>query len=252
MIDTHSHLTDVAFDSDRNQVIQNYYNEGGKELLIIGCDYDEIKSTLDIVKTNNDFFCALGIHPEFAQNYDEKKLTDYINQAKDKIKAIGEIGLDYYYEKDNCQLQKNVFEHQLKLAKRLELPVIVHCRDAYGDCLEILRKNAPYKMSGIMHCFSGSLEFANEVIKLGFYISFSGSLTFKNAKNLQSVAKQIPLEKILVETDSPYLSPEGKRGKRNEPANVKEVIKKLSEIKNIDYFELEKILENNSKKILNL
>lgn len=169
--------------------------------------------------------------------------------GKNKLLAIGEIGLDYHYGKDDRYEQMCIFESQIKLAKKYNLPIIIHNRDASGDILEILKRNTPFNRGGIIHCFSASLEWAREVIKLGFYISFSGSVTFKNAVNIQEVAKNIPEDKILVETDSPYLAPVPYRGQRNEPKNVVEVANFIANLRGVSYEHINKCTTNNFNRL---
>ena len=164
--------------------------------------------------------------------------------------ALGEIGLDYYYDNSPRELQRKWFIKQMELAKKLDIPVIIHCRDAMGECLEIIKNSGIKK--GVMHCFSGSAESASELISLGWYISFSGSLTFKNAKNLQRAAEIVPIEKMFIETDSPYLSPEPMRGRRNYPAYVKHVAEKIAEIKGMDVCEVARITKENAMKFFDI
>jgi len=169
--------------------------------------------------------------------------------GKNKLLAIGEIGLDYHYGKDDRYEQMCMFESQIRLAKKYNLPIIIHNRDASGDILEILKRNAPFNCGGIIHCFSASLEWAREVIKLGFYVSFSGSVTFKNAVNIQEVAKSIPEDRILVETDSPYLAPVPYRGQRNEPKNVVEVANFIANLRGVSYEHINKCTTNNFNRL---
>ena len=188
-------------------------------------------------------------------NKNEKKYNNSIifdKNKKNKLLAIGEIGLDYHMGKDDREEQVKMFESQIRLAKKYDLPIIIHNRDASGDILEILKRNAPFDRGGIIHCFSASLEWAKEVIKLGFYISFSGSVTFKNAVNIQEVAKCIPEDKILVETDSPYLAPVPYRGKRNEPKFVVEVANFIANLRGVSYEHFNKCVTSNFNKLFKL
>lgn len=228
------------------------YNEEEFEYLLLkllGNSVDKVdKSKL------SDEDCAIKTQKNNIKKYEEKfKNIDPVfdENGKNKLLAIGEIGLDYYWTKDNKQKQIEVFESQIKLAKKYNLPFVVHNRDASGDVLEILKRNAPYNRTNIIHCFSASLEFANEVFKLGFVISFAGSVTFKNSKKLQEIARSVPLDKFLVETDSPYLTPEPFRGQRNEPANVKETANVIAILKNISLEQIDKYTTNNFNKIFN-
>lgn len=264
MIDSHCHLNDEKFNSDIDNVISTYLNAGITKVLNVGASYKDSIICHNQAKMYDSVYYSIGVHPEDCKVYSEEKFEELINDCltnkefiirdkndKNKLLAIGEIGLDYYWTKDNKETQKEVFESQIKLAQKYNLPIIIHNRDASGDILEILKKNAPYKYGGIIHCFSASLEWAREVLNLGFYISFSGSITYKNSTNLQNVAKQIPIDKILVETDSPYLAPLSIRGQRNEPKNVIETAKLIANLKNINMEEFDKIITNNFNKLFN-
>lgn len=191
------------------------------------------------------FYAALGIHPSNANEL-TCEVIDFIREKSKnhKVKAIGEIGLDYYWEENPPrEVQKKVFRQQMKLAEELNLPVVIHDRDAHGDTLDIL-KEFP-KVTGVVHCFSGSVEFARECLKLGYYIGFTGVVTFKNAKKILEVAKDVPLDRMLVETDCPYMAPTPYRGKRNKSDYIEYIIEKLAEIKEIDPFEANKKINDN-------
>lgn len=275
MIDSHCHLTDEKFVGDVDLVVKNFEEKGVKKVLNMSTNINDIISNNALAKKYKNVYYAVGIHPEDVDGYDKKEfeyclkkmlgenvdaVPEYENKfknigpvfdenGKNKLLAIGEIGLDYYWTKDNKQKQIEVFESQIKLAKKYNLPFIVHNRDASGDVLEILKRNAPYKRTNIIHCFSASLEFANEVFKLGFVISFAGSVTFKNSKRLQEIARVVPLDKFLVETDSPYLTPEPFRGQRNEPANVVETANFIAILKNTSLEKIDECTTNNFDKI---
>ncbi|MBO4936957.1 MAG: TatD family hydrolase [Clostridia bacterium] len=249
MFDTHAHLTDEKYDNDREEMYSRFLACTNPQAVVIGCDMDEIPGAIAFARAHDELHYAIGIHPAYIDKYDEAEFMKFVDITDDKLVAIGEIGLDYYEGNPDKELQKQVFDQQIKLAKRLGLPFCVHCRDAYGDCLEVLKNNAPFTHGGIMHCYSGSAEWANEVLKMGMYISFSGNVTFKNAGRLREVAVTIPLDRILVETDCPYLSPEGKRGQRNEPANVAYVVDMLAKLHNVSYEEMLKITDDNAKRV---
>lgn len=277
MIDSHCHLTDDKFKGDVDLVVKNFEEKGIKKVLNMSTNFSDIIKNNEIARQYKSVYYAVGVHPEDVDGYDEEEFEfclrkmlggkidtkeKYANRfklvepvfdenGKNKLLAIGEIGLDYYWTKDNKQKQIEVFESQIKLAKKYNLPFIVHNRDASGDVLEILKRNAPYKRTNIIHCFSASLEFANEVFKLGFVISFAGSVTFKNAKNLQEIAKLVPLDNFLIETDSPYLTPEPFRGQRNEPAYVKETANVIAILKNISLEKIDVCTTNTFNKIFN-
>lgn len=279
MIDSHCHLGDKKFDGEIENIIKNFSKNGVDKVLNVSTNIDDCVLSYRLADRFENVYYAIGVHPEDVDDFNEaefefclnkmlgeratsfdEKLNEKYQEIKpifdkngmNKLLAIGEIGLDYFWTKENKEKQIDVFEKQVKLAKKYNLPFIVHNRDASGDVLKILKRNAPYSRGGIIHCFSASFEWAKEVMDLGFYISFSGSVTFKNAKNLQEVAKLIPLNKILVETDSPYLAPEPHRGERNEPKNVVETAKFVAKLKNISYDEFEKINDENFNRLFNV
>lgn len=246
MIDTHCHLSESKID---NNLINEFFNNKSNIAINIGCDFQSIPKVIDMSKKIENCYYTIGIHPHDALEYSQEKLLKYIDISDKKLLAIGEIGLDYFYDTSPRDIQMEVFEKQIILSQKLDLPIVIHCRDAYGDCLNILNKYAPYKNGGVFHCYSGSTEWAKSVLKLGFYISFSGSLTFKNSTTLREVAKTIPIERLLTETDSPYMAPEGYRGKINHPNYVFAVTEVLAKIKDLEISEMENILLNNAKRI---
>ncbi len=238
IIDSHAHYDDEAFNEDREYLLNEINENGVIGILNCASSYDSLKTTDQLTKDHDFIFGALGIHPE---NANEMKI-DTLDEIKayiknnDKIVAIGEIGLDYYWDENPPKdIQKDVFRRHMNLAKELNYPVVIHDRDAHQDTLEII-KEFP-EVTGVVHCFSGSVEFAKECIKLGYYIGITGVVTFKNAKKVVEVVREIPLEKILVETDCPYMAPEPNRGKRNKSDYIEYIITKIAEIKNIDPYE---------------
>ena len=228
-VDTHCHLNDEKF-TDVSQVISEFTDNKVTKVINMGCDIASSLYGLELSSKNPSVYFAAGIHPSDVYKFTNESLGLIEKMSSHpKCVAIGEIGLDYYWVKDNIDLQKKVFISQLELASQLKLPVSIHNREATLDMLTILKDNKNLISNGaVMHCFSGSIETAKELIKLGVYISFGGTLTFKNAVNIKEVAKNIPLEFILTETDSPYLSPEPFRGKINSPKNVKLVTEYLA------------------------
>ncbi|AGF53902.1 TatD family hydrolase [Clostridium saccharoperbutylacetonicum] len=238
IIDSHAHYDDEAFNEDREVVFDEIRKNGVIGVLNCAASYDSLKSTDKLTREYDFIFGALGIHPENANDMKEntlEEIKEYISK-NDKIVAIGEIGLDYYWEENpSKEIQKEVFRRQMNLARELDLPVIIHDREAHQDTLEIM-KEFP-EVTGVVHCFSGSVEFAKECIKLGYYIGFTGVVTFKNAKKVVSVVKEIPIDKILVETDCPYMAPEPNRGKRNKSDYIEYIITRIAEIKEIDPYE---------------
>ncbi len=253
-IDTHAHLQDDALKDRIENVLNDAKNHNVKKIV---CASYDIKSSYDAVTISQQYknvFAVIGVHPENCDEYDDKIEEKLTNLCKDKkVVAIGEIGLDYHYTKENKEKQKEVFVKQILLANKLNLPIVIHTRDAIGDTIEIVRKYKNYLKSGVIfHCFNASEEILNEIIGMGFYVSYGGVITFSNAKNLIDIVFKTPLDKILTETDCPYLAPVPFRGQINEPKNIDLIIKKISEIKNIEINKLEKIIENNTKKILKI
>lgn len=252
MIDTHCHLNDPKFDGELDAIVANFLASGVDKAICIGCCIESSKDCIAIAEKYENVYCTVGVHPSDCDKYDEQELENMLNSNNKKIVAIGEIGLDYYWSKDDKEKQKQVFESQIKLAIKHKLPIVIHCRDAFGDTLDILQKYAPLKYGAVMHCYSGSLEFANQIIKMGLHISFTGSVTFKNAKNLHNVAKNIPIDKFFFETDSPYLTPEPNRGKRNEPKYVLDVARFVADLRGISAEDLIKITDETAKKFFKI
>ena len=251
IFDTHAHYDDEAFESDREELL-NSMHEGGV-LGIVNASAD-INSSLSSVKISEKYpyvFAAVGVHPENLDGLSE----DYTEQIKKiatehkRVVAIGEIGLDYHFRLDNKEKQIEVFENQVKLANFLDLPVIVHDREAHKDTFDILKK---YNPKGIVHCFSGSVEMAKEIVKLGMKLGIGGVLTFKNAKTIVEVVKQIPLSHLVLETDAPYLAPVPFRGKRCNSSYIKFVAEKIAEIKNISAQEVYKETFKNALEVYNI
>lgn len=245
LIDSHCHIDGKSFDEDRERVIQNALDAGVCAMLNIGTgspDSDSFEKTLQLTNQNEFIFGALGIHPHDAKDYDDKAEEELIKLTKSskKIIAWGEIGLDFFYDHSPRDVQETVFRRQINVAKDLDLPIIIHSRDADDETVKILKEECLYDnfRGGIMHCFGGTPEMAIELMEIGFLISFAGNVTFKKADNLRDAAKVVPLEKLLIETDCPYLTPVPFRGKRNEPARVVETGKFLAEFYGIDFEKL--------------
>lgn len=273
LIDTHVHLNFPQFKGQEIKDILNRAKNKNVDLVInIGSDY---QSCLDSINIANDFtgvFASLGIHPHHADEVTEDTLTKIKNLADNKkVVAIGEVGLDYFSIDPGTNgakmgtgtkgaspkdIQKEIFKKFITLAHELNLPLIIHDRDAHDDILEILRKatvtNGACHLKGVLHCFSGDTAFAQEILNLGFLISFTGPLTFKNGENIRKVARAIPIEKIMIETDCPFLSPEPFRGKTNEPAYVYYIAEKLAEIKNLPFEKVADITSQNAIELFNL
>lgn len=251
IIDSHAHYDDDAFNEDRDEVLNQISENGVVQVLNCAASYGSLKTTDKLTKDYEFIVGALGIHPENADEMKEdtiEEIKNYINN-NDKIVAIGEIGLDYYWkENPPKEIQQEVFKKQMNLAKELDFPVIIHDRDAHQDTLEILKEFPTVR--GVVHCFSGSVEFAKECIKLGYYIGFTGVVTFKNAKKLVEVAKEIPLEKILVETDCPYMAPEPNRGKRNKSDYIEYIINQIAQIREIDPYQANLAFNQNFNRLI--
>jgi TatD DNase family protein len=235
-IDSHAHLTSEDFDQDRDEIIVRAKEAGIEKILLIGCGVENSHEAIALAESDDIFDVAIGFHPEDIENMDEKAYKEMENLWKHpKVVAIGEIGLDHYWheEKEHRALQRIAFMRQIDQANLLDLPILIHTRDAIQETYDILKAH-PCKKAGIMHCYSGSVEMAKEFIKLGYVISLAGPVTFKNAHVPKEVAKQIPLESLLVETDSPYLTPMPYRGKRNESAFLVHVGQEICQLKDLD------------------
>ncbi len=258
LFDNHSHLDDEKFDEDREELIEKIKNSNVKMLISAGYSLEGSTKAVELSKKYDFIYATCGISPNDIPQTEEElwKTLDKIEKlAKEnsKVRAIGEIGLDYYWEKDEKrrELQKKAFIEQIKLANKLELTIVIHTREAVMDTLDILKKNSVNK-KGIFHCCPLNRELVKEGLKLGFYISFAGPVTFKNSKNADEIISMVPDDKILIETDSPYLSPEPFRGKRNDPRNVEYVAKKIADVKGLDLEEVAEITYNNAKKVFEI
>lgn len=252
MIDTHSHLFAEEFNNDLEECIQRCKNNGVNKLLLVGFCKETNRKAQMLYKNYDIFYPTAGMHPSEATDDYLDKLEDlYSFVENNKVYAIGECGLDYHYGKDNIDIQKKLFKAQVELSIKKDLPIIIHMRDATKDTYDILKEYAG-KIKGVMHCYSGSLEMAYEFIKLGLHISLGGPVTFKNAKDPKLVAKSIPLDKLLIETDCPYMAPTPFRGKRNESSYVYLVLEEIARIREMDKEELEKILTSNSENLFKI
>ncbi|MFZ7122014.1 MAG: TatD family hydrolase [Eubacteriaceae bacterium] len=245
LIDTHAHLDDEKYKETFSDLISELIEKEMKIIINPGVDIESSYRSVEIATEFDIIYAAIGIHPHEAIKIEEQDFNKLKKLAiNKKVVAIGEIGLDYYYEYSPKEIQKDVFVKQINIAKSLDLPIIVHSRDAHNDTYEIIKKHSK-DLKGVLHSFSGSWEMAKKYIDLGFYISFSGPITFKNSRKLPEVAKNTPLDRILIETDSPYLTPVPYRGKVNNPIYVSYVASKICELKEIefDYF-MQRIKEN--------
>lgn len=246
IIDTHTHLLDKSFDTDREIIIETLLK---KDIFVIenANTVSEWSVALTLAHRFPNFFVSLGLHPHYADSTNTSDL-DALNQLlkEKKVVGVGETGLDYHYKNSNSDLQRQIFIKHIELSFHHNKPLVVHCRDAYEDCLSVLKERSQ-RYRGVVHCFSGSLEYAERFIKLGFFLGVDAPLTYSNAKVLREVVEKIPLENILVETDCPYLPPQDFRGKRNEPSYIKYVIEKIAELKNLSPETVAEITTQNAR-----
>ena len=250
IFDTHAHYDDEAFDDDRESLVLSLKDRGVVGIVSCGCDIASTVANQNLSHSFDDFYFAAGFHPENLEDFsveDLEKLEPFF--ADEKCVAVGEIGLDYHWMNSTKEKQRELFVAQIELAKAKGLPVIVHDREAHGDTLDILKATKP---SGVLHCFSGSVEMAREVIKLGMFLGFNGVATFKNARKIPEVIKEIPLDRIVLETDCPYLAPEPHRGKRNDSSFIPFIAQRIGEILGISAQEVLDITNKNARALYNL
>ena len=249
IFDTHAHFDDERFNEDRDELLGSMRNHGVEFIVNIGSEMETCYDTLDLVKKYDFMYGALGIHPDCVYDLtdaDYKWIEEHIND--DKIVAVGEIGLDYYREYDKA-VQKDAFERQMEIARRNNKPIVVHSRDAAQDTYEIMKANHAEELGGVVHCFSYPIEMAEKFMDMGFYIGIGGVVTFKNSKKLQEVAKVMPIERLVLETDCPYLAPDPHRGERNDSTYIKFVADKIAELRGISTQELIDITTENAKRM---
>lgn len=259
IFESHAHYDDRQFDADREKLLENLPFQNVGVIVNVGSDIRSSKESITLAHQYNYIYAAIGVHPDEVETMKEADMEELSHMAKeDKVVAIGEIGLDYFRKEGNAykSVQKEWFCRQLDLAKEIEKPVIIHSRDAAEDTIQILRdfrkENPQIENPGVIHCYSYSPELAKEYVAMGFYIGIGGVVTFKNAKKLVETVAQIPLERILVETDSPYLCPEPNRGKRNDSSQIRYVIDRIADIRGIAPEEVEKQTEMNARKMYRL
>ena len=245
LFDTHAHMNADAFDADRDQVIAGLKQTGISMVMNPGCDLESSQQAIALARQYDFFYAAVGSHPDAADAVDPDLIETYRTMCKTnpKVKAIGEIGLDYHYEDIPRDIQQRAFRMQMQLARELDLPVIIHEREAHEDGMAIIDEFPDVK--GVFHCYSGSAEMAKALIARGYYIGFTGVLTFKNARKAVEVAASVPLERIVLETDCPYMSPEPFRGKRNDPGRLYRMAERLAEIRQLPVEEIQKITTQN-------
>ena len=250
IFDTHAHYDDSRFDDDRDELISSLSEKGVSNIVNCGCDLKSGLTTIALSEKYDFIYAAIGVHAHEAEEATEEDLQEIekLYQNK-KVVAVGEIGLDYHYDFSPRERQLEIFEKQLILANRLNLPVIVHDRESHEDTMKLLKKHKP---KGVVHCFSGSAEMAKEVVKLGMYIGISGAVTFKNAKKPVEVVDSLPLDRLLLETDAPYMTPVPFRGQRCDSAHIAYTAEKIAQIKNIDVQQIIDICNDNAKKLFSV
>ena len=250
MIDSHCHLSQVDYETPVADLIAKAHEEGVEKMLNIACDTNDWSELLGLIKHDPRIYGAIGIHPEYALKNEGEFLEKipHLFDKNPKLVAIGEIGLDYSEQGVPFEKQQALFYQQIQIASNIQKPIVVHSREAEKDTLTILmqaNQEGMLKNKGVIHCFTGSLEFAKQVLKLGFYMSISGIVTFKSAHALREIVKEIPLDRLLIETDCPWLAPEPFRGKINQPAYVKQTLLKVAELREVSAMELDKITTDN-------
>ena len=252
IFESHAHYDSHQFDEDRHELLETMEEQGIGTIVNCAADWDSITEVVELAETYSRIYAALGLHPDAVGSFDEERFAFFREQCrKEKVVAVGEIGLDYYWDNESHENQKKWFVRQLDLARELGLPVIIHSRDAAEDTLQIMKEHAQ-GLRGVIHCFSYSKEMAEIYVKMGFHIGIGGVVTFKNGKKLKEVAEAIPLERILLETDCPYLAPEPFRGKRNSSLYLPYVARAIAEIKGITYEEVVLQTEKNGKELFGI
>lgn len=265
LFDSHAHYNDAKFEVDKKEILKQVYQNGVTKLTCAGYSLPSSKQAVEIAKEYDFVYSTVGISPNDIPGLEEeitftqfqKEFIKQLQEIKEltsfqKVVAIGEIGLDYHWNQDNKENQKWAFSKQIELANTLKLPIVIHTREAVYDTLDILKNKMVAQKKGIFHCCPLNLELIREGLKLGFYISFAGPITFKNSKNAEEAIKQVPLDRILIETDSPYLAPEPKRGTRNNSSNVKYIAEKIAKVKGMKTEEIAKITYENAERIFEI
>ncbi|MGB8001120.1 MAG: TatD family hydrolase [Anaerobacillus sp.] len=253
LFDTHTHLNVEQFSEDQKEVIERAQAAGVTKMVVVGFDRETIEQAMILVEEYDFLYAAVGWHPVDAIDMNEEDL-EWIEElaGHPKVVAIGEMGLDYHWDKSPHDIQKDVFRKQIQLAKKVNLPIIIHNREATRDVIDLLKEENAAEVGGIMHCFAGTVEEANECLDMNFYISLGGPVTFKNAKLPKEVAKEVPIDRLLIETDCPFLAPHPNRGKRNEPSYVKLVAEQIADLKEMNYEELAKETTKNAMKLFGI
>lgn len=253
IFDTHSHYDDEAFDEDREDLLSALKNKGVERLVSVGADIATSKAALELAKTHDFIYAALGVHPSETEKLTEADMEwIYENCGHEKVVAIGEFGLDYHWQEPEPEVQKKWFLRQIELAKEVKLPIIIHSRDAAAETMKILKETRAYECGGVIHCFSYSPEQAKEYAEMGFYIGIGGVVTFKNAKKCKRTVEELPIERIVLETDCPYMAPEPHRGRRNDSSLLIHVAEKIAELKQMETEEVIRITTENAEKLYRL
>lgn len=254
IFDTHAHYDDEKFDEDREQLLESLPENGIEAVIDVGASLESCAKAVELARRFPHVYAAIGVHPDHVGTLDEADMNwlEETVRREPKVVAVGEIGLDYYWDISAHEIQKIWFRRQLELARRVELPVIIHSREAAQDTFDILKQEDAGAIGGVIHCYSGSLEMAREYVKMGFYIGIGGVVTFKNAKTIKAVAQQIPLENLVLETDCPYLAPTPYRGKRNSSLYLPQVVKELSRLREISEEEVICATCENAKRLYRL
>ena len=253
LFDTHCHVNDSAYDADREAVFKRAAAAGVGFMLCPATDMETSARCIAMAKGRDNLYAAVGIHPEEAakaKDGDLDQLRQWLREEKNVV-AVGEVGLDYHWPEPSRDIQKKVFIDQVKLAVELDVPIIIHDREAHGDTLDILRQYGKGSR-GVFHCYSGSLEMTDELLRMGFYFGFDGPLTYPNSKRAKRVASHLPLERMLIETDCPYLTPQAHRGERNEPAYVRFVAEELASLRGLSVEEIERVTTENAKRLFDV
>lgn len=250
IFDTHSHYDDEAFDPDREELLEGFASKGIGTLVTVGANLDTSRAALDLAKRYDYVYAALGVHPSETGDLTEDGLEWIRRHASEtKVLAIGEIGLDYHWDEPAPEVQKLWFEQQIALAKEVDLPIIIHSRDAAEETMKIIRATKAYVCGGVVHCYSYSSELARELVDMGYFIGVGGVVTFKNGRKLKEAVKAVPIEHIVLETDCPYLSPEPHRGKRNDSTNLFYVAEEIAKLKGMSKEEVIAVTEENARRL---
>lgn len=252
VIDSHVHLDAKQFEGELEALLIRAKEAGVIKMIQIGCDLASSKKALEMAASHPELHPAVGFHPNDLGSYLQEEEELIILAQHPEVVAIGEIGLDYHWNRFSKEVQKEAFLRQIDIAKNLHKPIIIHDRDAHGDILEVLRQEHKYLRGGVLHCFSGSWEMAKLCLRWGFYISFAGPLTFPKSNKLREIGALVPQDRLLIETDCPYLAPQAYRGKRNEPAYVIEQAKELAQIRGVGYEEMAALTKKNTETLFNL